>query len=227
MEEKRSYVYRHRRLDTKEVFCIGKGSTDLKFLKSNSDKKKYKRAYSKKSRNTWWKNIVTKYDYEIEIISKTLTEDEANELEEFLISLYKRKDCCGGSLVNLTDGGEGLLGYIMSDEQKQGISIRNSGENNKWFKIPSELHPMFGRKGKDCPFFGKKHNQDTIDIMRKPHLTVRGENNHKSKIVLHTLTGIFYNCIREAAEVFGIKYSTLKSNLNGTNKKNKTDFLLI
>ena len=40
------YIYRHRRLDNNQIFYVGLGST------SN-----YSRAYAKKGRNNWWKNI--------------------------------------------------------------------------------------------------------------------------------------------------------------------------
>lgn len=219
------YIYRHRRLDNNQVFYIGKGTTCTKFLNSISEKKKFLRAFSKRNRNTWWSNT-SKLGYTVEIISYSLTEDEANELEEFLISLYGRKDCCDGVLVNLTDGGEGTLGRITSEDQKKAIGLRNSKENNKWFKGDPKLHPMYGRSGDLNPFYGKKHSQDSITKMRRPRPSIQGANHSKSKIVLHTLTGTFYFSIREAAEAFNLTYSTLKSNLNGTNKINKTDFIL-
>jgi hypothetical protein len=44
-----------------------------------------------------------------------------------------------------------------------------------------------------------------------------------SKLVLDFNTGIFYESVKELSIVSGIKHSTLKSWLNGTNK-NKTSF---
>lgn len=225
-EDRRCFVYRHRRLDTNEIFYIGKGTTSKKFLNSESDKKKFVRAFSKRNRNQWWVNI-SKLGYEIEILKTNLTEDESNDLEELLITTYGRKDCCGGTLVNLTDGGEGAIGRIMSEEQKQEIGKRNSGVNNKWFKIASELHPMYGRIGELNPYFGKTHSEEVRESMKKPHLSARGKGHFRSKVVLHLLTGIFYDCVRDAAEAFGLNYSTLKNNLNGTNRVNKTDFIII
>lgn len=225
-EERRCYVYRHRRLDTNEVFYIGKGTISKSFLNSKSEKKKFDRAFSKKNRNQWWTNI-SKLGYQVELLNTNLTEQEANDLEELLIQTYGRKDCCGGILVNLTDGGEGAVGYIMSDEQKRGISKRNSGENNKWFKIAPELHPMYGRTGESNPFFGQTHSKESIELMKKPRPSIRGGGHAKSRMVLHLSTGIFYDCVRDVAEAFNLNYSTLRSNLNGTNKINKTDFILV
>ena len=67
-------VYRHRRLDTNEIFYVGIG-------------KKEARAYIKKGRNNLWNKIVQKTNYNIEILQKDISIEEACELEEFLIFL--------------------------------------------------------------------------------------------------------------------------------------------
>lgn len=108
-------VYRHRRLDTNDIFYVGVGSID--------------RAYSKdpNKRNIIWNRIVNKTDYEVEIIYKNLTKELAFELEMFLISLYGRKNIKTGILCNLTDGGEGSFGYKPTLETRLKISKRNKG----------------------------------------------------------------------------------------------------
>ena len=60
MEEKRSYIYRHTRLDTNEVFYIGKGTTPKKYINSNNVLLKFSRAYQKNGRNKFWLNIINK-----------------------------------------------------------------------------------------------------------------------------------------------------------------------
>ena len=112
-----SIVYRHRRLDTFEVFYIGIGKTE-------------KRAYSKKSRNKWWKNIILKTEYSIEIIIEDISRKEAQEVEVLLISEYGRRDLGLGNLVNLTNGGEGTQGIIVSDKTKQNMSISATGRKH-------------------------------------------------------------------------------------------------
>jgi hypothetical protein len=84
-------VYRHRRLDTNEIFYVGIG-------------KKESRAYQKRSRNQFWKNIIDKTNYEVEIIARDLSYNDACELEILLIREYGRRDLGLGNLVNLTDG---------------------------------------------------------------------------------------------------------------------------
>lgn len=63
-------VYRHRRLDTNEIFYVG--------ISVKKD-----RPYHKSGRNKFWKNIVNKTPYEVEIIATNLSWDDACELEIF------------------------------------------------------------------------------------------------------------------------------------------------
>ena len=53
------YLYRHIRLDTNEVFYVGIGT---------KHKKWYTRSYNKTNRNIFWKRVVEKTDYEVEIV---------------------------------------------------------------------------------------------------------------------------------------------------------------
>lgn len=128
LQTNNAYIYRHTKLGTSEVFYIGIGN-----------QKNYSRAYTRHGRNKWWKATVNKYGYEVEIISHNLTWDEACELETILISYYKRKDCCGGTLVNLTDGGEGTLGVIKTED-----SI-NSWRKSNLGKQDGDKNTMFGK----------------------------------------------------------------------------------
>jgi hypothetical protein len=90
-----AYVYRHIRHDKNEPFYIGIGSSN-----------NYKRAYSTDSRNKIWKSIISKTNYDVEILFYDITWDEACEKEIEFIDLYKRK-CDNGILANLSKGGEG------------------------------------------------------------------------------------------------------------------------
>lgn len=55
--------------------------------------------------------VVKKYGLIVEIVEKDIQEWYAHELEVALIAYYGRRDQGRGSLVNLTDGGEGSSGY--------------------------------------------------------------------------------------------------------------------
>jgi len=93
-----AYVYRHIRLDKNEPFYIGVATH-------------IKRAYEKNQRkNIIWKSIVSRTNYDIEILFDDLTREQALEKEIELIALYGRIDKKTGTLANLTDGGEGFQG---------------------------------------------------------------------------------------------------------------------
>lgn len=110
-----AYVYRHIRLDKNEPFYIGIGSDNT-----------YKRAKEFfLGRNKYWKNIKNKTEIEVEILIDNLTWEEACNKEKEFIALYGRNDLCKGSLVNMTDGGDGL--FNPSKEIRDKISNANKG----------------------------------------------------------------------------------------------------
>jgi hypothetical protein len=108
-------VYRHIRKDTNEVFYIGIGKT-------------IKRMISKNYRNKHWHNIVNKTEYYGEIIFDGISWEEAQIKERELIKKYGRRDLNEGTLVNMTDGGEGTSGYIHTEEWKLQNSIKSKGK---------------------------------------------------------------------------------------------------
>lgn len=97
---------------------------------------------------------------------------------------------------------------VLSEEARKKIS--DKVKINQPMKRP-EMRRLFSErfKGDKNPMYNRKGSLSSV-----------------SKIVLDMSNGIFYECIREAAECIGIKYSTLKSMLNGTNK-NKTSLLIL
>lgn len=114
-----AYLYRHIRLDKNEPFYIGIGT-----------KLNFQRAYTKANRNKHWLNIVNNNQYEVEILFDNLTEQEARSKEIEFIKLYGRKDLNNGTLVNLTDGGDGCLNRILSNEVKLKIGNSNKGKKH-------------------------------------------------------------------------------------------------
>lgn len=92
------YVYTHVRLDTNTIFYIGKG----KICNKQTYKGKYRRAYNKKGRNKFWKNITNFIEYKVIIKREFISEKAALLYEEYLISKYRlRKN--GGSLTNVKE----------------------------------------------------------------------------------------------------------------------------
>lgn len=110
-------VYFHINPITREVFYVGKGYENRAFISYN--------------RNNFWQNIVNKYGEPIVVIVKrNITEKYAFELEKAYIKLFGRRDLNEGTLVNLTNGGEGSSGRIHTVESK--ILIGESKKNNNY-----------------------------------------------------------------------------------------------
>lgn len=87
-------VYRHIRLDKNIPFYIGIG-------------KDTNRPYNKKDRSNFWKNIICKTKYIVEILFDNLTKEQAIEKEKEFVKLYGRIDLKTGTLCNMTCGGDG------------------------------------------------------------------------------------------------------------------------
>jgi hypothetical protein len=101
-------LYKHTRIDTGVVFYIGIGNPERPYIKWN--------------RNEHWKNIINKTEYKIDILFDNLSILQACLLERLFILLYGRLDLGTGTLVNMTDGGDGSFGLIHLEETKEKIS---------------------------------------------------------------------------------------------------------
>jgi hypothetical protein len=108
-----AYVYRHIRLDTNDVFYIGI---------ANHRRKDYVRANERTRRSEWWKKIVDKTEYRIDILFDEVSVEFAKEKEIELIKLYGRRDLGIGTLVNMTDGGDGLINRVFTTEYRKKLS---------------------------------------------------------------------------------------------------------
>jgi hypothetical protein len=211
-----AYVYRHIRLDTNKVFYVGI---------SRDEHKGYKRMFSEKGRSQYWKSIKNKTAIKHEIYLDGISWDEACSVEKTLIKIYGRTTDYSGDLCNLTIGGEGIVGYVLSEEQK----ITRSRNAKKRLSNPQN-HPMYGKKHSDESLQkmsnskkGLIPSEKTKDIWRKNR---SGGGNSRAKMVLNIQNGIFYDCIKDAAYSLGINYGTLKNRLIGK-LKNSTNFITI
>lgn len=109
-------VYQHRRPDTGDIFYIGKGPA--------------RRVCDKRHRNPHWNAIAAKVGYVAEVICDGLDDKHALELEILLIGFHGRRDLGTGTLVNMTDGGDGVRGRIMppvTAETRAKLRVLNTG----------------------------------------------------------------------------------------------------
>ena len=160
-----AYLYRHIRLDKNEPFYVGIGS-------DNS----YKRAYSKKGRNTYWQRIVTVSAYAVDIMLEDLTWKQACEKEIEFINLYGRVDLGTGCLVNMTEGGEGL--FNPSEEIRQKLRTPNSKESYKrgieTKRLNGQLkHTDSWKLKMSLTKKGKPKSEEHKQALRTPKKTVR------------------------------------------------------
>lgn len=89
------------------------------------------------------------------IIDEADTLDELNEKEVYWIRYYNSfigfENCNG---YNMTLGGDGTLGRILTEEQKRAIGDKQFGELNHMYGKTGELNHMYGRVGELSPMFG-------------------------------------------------------------------------
>lgn len=128
------YLYRHIRLDNNEVFYIGIGKKRKHYTNYRTE---YCRAFSIK-RSNFWKKIINKTDYKIEIVLESTDRKFIENKEVEFIKLYGRRNLKQGTLVNLTDGGEGVVNHIPSKlaREKSRERIISMNKSRKYFKKP-------------------------------------------------------------------------------------------
>jgi hypothetical protein len=209
-------VYIHTRLDTNEIFYVGIGKT-------------IKRAYTKSSRNNHWHNIVNKAGYEVIILIDDISYDDAILKEIELIKQYGRTDLNEGTLVNMTDGGDGTLGFLQSGEQLAKLSKVRKGkklsdehkkkiaEGNKGRKFSEETKIKIGtsQKGNKNHMYGKtgdlnktskkvmQINKDTGKILKTFGSTMEAE---RITGILNTAIQNCCNCLSKTSGGFIWKY---------------------
>ena len=150
--EKKFVLYMHTRKDDGGIFYIGIGVK--------------RRPKSKYNRNSHWHNTVNKHGYNVTILVKDLSWEEACDLEKKMIAFYGRKDLGLGCLVNWTDGGDGSVGVKISEETRQKQSDVKKGEKNAFYK---KTHTEEVRKKMSKSRKGKKATKETKQKMSESH----------------------------------------------------------
>jgi hypothetical protein len=185
-----AYIYRHIRLDKNEPFYIGIGS---------DDNGKFTRAKRKTYRSKFWTNIINKTEYEIEIIENNLTWEEAKEKEKWWILFYGRLDIKTGILANLTDGGDGMIGWNATDETRKHLSEIRKG---KCFRKPGWKMTEEQKKNLREKRMGKPPSNKGIPLTKEQKEKVseakRGNPSHRRKSILCIETGEVFPSIEHA-----------------------------
>lgn len=203
-----AYVYVHKRKDNNQPFYIGVGGL-LSF--DNYQRANANNWKGLRNRSEFWKNIVNKFGFTVEIVLDNCTKKEAFLEEIRLIKLYGRQDISTGILVNHTDGGDGRIGS--SEEIK-----KKCGEKNVGRKLSEEHREKISNGNKGKILSDELKNKISLSHKGKP----KNYRNNTAKYVIDTLTGVKYDSCVKAANSIGLKPGTLRAMLLGRNK-NKTN----
>lgn len=209
----RFYIYFHIRPDTGKVFYVGRGTLAPRAITPA-------RAYSLKGRNSLWKGIVSRNDgkYLIQIKDWYETVAEVNDAEIKFIKEFGKIIDGSGNLCNLTDGGEGTVGHIHSEETRAKMIAahvnnpeRSERLRSEEFKSQRKLKLPNGVKNR----LGCKATDETKAKQSKSHLY------KNAKCVVDVSNGKVYDRVSDAALAIGIGADTLYKALNGQ-RINKT-----
>jgi len=180
----RYYIYQHYIPDSKIPFYIGKGKVN-----QNGNV----RAFSKRNRNTYWKNIVNKFGYLVNITHENICNDEASSIEKYLIDFFGRRDLKKGNLVNLTDGGEGSVNYKHSHKSKDKIG-QKSRSRGQW-------------KGNKNPFYGK-----SLSELHKKKISDAAKKSNKKRVISEETKEKISKSLKKYFNQFPEKKAYLSSN---------------
>jgi len=170
-------VYQHRRKDDYSIFYIGIGKT-------------YNRAYSKSGRNQYWRNIVNKIGYVVEILYHDCDENFAKKIEKELIDSLGRVCKKTGRLVNITEGGDN------NDTNKNRICVNKDNkerfiyenefieyEKNGWSKGRCDKTKKNIGKSNAISQLGRNHTFETIQKMKGKRLPYKISEELKNDII--------------------------------------------
>lgn len=200
------YVYSLLNPITNKPFYVGKGSNDRY-------KEHFRECFKKKRSHklSTIKNIVNQnLDVLIQINIETIDEKFALQKEVELIRFWGRRDIRTGILTNLTDGGEGVSGFISTRDI--------SGENNPMFgkTHTPEARQNISRKNKERieKFGARKHSEEHKQKLRDNN--AGGVATSKEIYQIDTLGNIVakYKSSRSAGKSTGINFSNINACAN-------------
>lgn len=198
------YVYKHYKESDDTIFYVGKGVSRAK------TRVNYERA-NDRSRSKFWKNIVNKHGCRVEIVASCKTNEEAHRLEITLIAEIGRRDLGKGPLINRTDGGEGSIGAVLTDAQRE---VRRQKMIEQHIKDPTLRIKAAAARTKQGGNGGVLKKGDKLpkawrEAIAKgvtgPRNTWYGKATPISRKVKNINTGIIYPSIARAAKAEGIE----------------------
>lgn len=157
------------------------------------------------------------------IIEKCHIEDLDKKEEKIIVENFNNNYCC-----NLVSCVKGSRGRIITDELRKKLSDARINLSPESRKNISEA-----QKGKVSTVEANNKRRKfmlNVSVEYKENMrriktgTYTGSDNHSSKVVLDTSTGVFYDCLKQASNYYFYKYGYLKMMLSGRSK-NKTNLI--
>jgi len=186
-----------------EPFYVGKGK-GMRYKRIKYRKNPYFEHKINKIKELGLEPIIVRFE--------NLNENKSFKVEKQLIHIVGRYNTTSGPLVNMTDGGEGSSGKLMSQETRNKMSLTHRGHN----------HPMFGKhhseKSKRLMSEKKKGTKLSDEHKRKVsqnHADFRGENHPRHKLVKQDVIEIRKLCDegiltqKEIAKKFKVSTKTI------------------
>jgi hypothetical protein len=188
------YIYFHKRLDDGVIFYVGVGVG--------------RRAYRESNRSEFWKRIVEKHGYNIEFPYTNISQEEAKQLEIHYISVYGRIDRGTGTLCNMTDGGDGRVGYECSQETKEKMRKSATGK-----KLSQETKNKIGENSRSRKSWSVLPREKS-----EQHRKNLAKSRKDKKAVI--CDGVLYESQSQASKAYGLSAAGVKRRCESYNYPN-------
>lgn len=201
------YIGRHISTNTKSYFS---GGILIKRIKNSYGIKAFK------------KTILVENIFNLNLI---------NELEKHYIRVYNTYKYTSNNGLNLTLGGDGSSGAVLSDEHKLNISLKNTGRivsNETRIKISNYVKNNPNKKFVYSQLNRKRPALEKLKIsnsMRGRNVTAQCRtaciNKLKKPILQYDLSNNFikeWDSARTAAQILGLNWKNISSNLRNKSK---------
>lgn len=182
--------------------------------------------------NSYFWHAIQKYgwdNFEHIVFADNLTKEEANQTEMGLIALYKtncNRHNCPTFGYNMTDGGEGTVGWIPSEEYREKQSKihqqqwQDEGFREKMLAIRTDENGPYKSQefrekiaklvqGEHNPNYGNHWTDEMkqhLSEVRKANGMSANENNSRATKIICIETGEVFNCIKFAMQKYNIKW---------------------
>lgn len=210
------YLYRYVREDTNTVFYVGIGTKHSDVFYTETQE--YRRAFHTHNRSKHFKNIINKVPCYMEVLLESNDYEYIKSREVEFIDLYGLRSE-GGTLCNLSKGGEGAKGLKRSDKERKGMSERMSGGNNPQSKeviniVTKKVYPSLVDAAEDSVYTyltladklsGKRvNNSDFIYVIdyKEGRRPVKFKNKTLTPVI-DLVTGQIFKSAKECADHFG------------------------